>query len=629
MAELSDPSQIRQLMSLDPQGLADLIAHVPTDRTVALDSPVGSVVSVEGRKLHSTRNPLREARRFVRRQDLGESSVVVLMGLGSGHVARAVMRQTGALLVIFEPDLDVLAMGLEHGPLPAQQVQIVTQAKRLGAALYRVLKSGDKGRILSWTPSVRQHPKEYAEAIRETGLAIERARTRDLTTQVRVQGWLDFYLTNIPRLTEGPSLDALTGCLKGVPAVLCSAGPSLTKNLKLLRGLENEVFILVVNTAARAVAKLGVKPHALISVESLDVSEHFKDLPWLQEVPTFLEMTGNPRLFEIPTQSILPLSVETSACAQFTRKATEGPGVTAGFCVANAASSVLQQLGCNPIILAGQDLAYSGNRVYATGTVFEDIRADLGTTGTASLESVQAKLDIEARSKGTLRSGIRAATTFKTDTVPCWGSDGTVSQEFPEVTTTREFLLFRDWFASAGSEFSRAGVTLLNATEGGAHIPNWDDIPLAKAIERHIADNPLGPSRDVRGRFQASVRDASITSPSTILKAVEAERHAIAELLTLGIEARRLVNDDPDGDILADPAVAIRLAEIYRAVIKLYSDAPLVREAMTSPLDVLSDRQELNTLSMHLAMRQHLTELDNRLGLVETTLRERRDSAAA
>lgn len=601
MAELPEALRLQQLFARDPEGLEALRGTVVTDRVRTIDTSTGPILSVDGRKLHSGRDPVREARRFVRNIDLGESTVVILLGLGSGHVARAIAHQTNALLVVFEPDLEALAVGLGHGPLPPQ-TQIVTDPTRLGTALYAQLSASDRGQVLVWKPCAREFPREYREAAQQSRLAIERARFRDLTTQVRVEGWLDFFLRNIPQLLHGPGLDKLRGKLHGVPAIICAAGPSLNKNVHLLRGVEDRALILVVNTAAKAVAAAGVRPHAIVSVESLDITNQLADLPWLGEVAAFLELTGNPAMFDLPLRRVLPISVDTSACSRFTARLGGGHDFSGGFCVANTATALAQAMGCRPLILLGQDLAYAGDKVYADGTVFEDLRVELGE-GVSEFRNDASKREIENRSQGSLRAGIRQANRFRTDVVPAWGGG-------PDVTTAADFMLFRDWYAHSALTLRNHAIRPINATEGGAHIEGWDELRFADVITEYGLDAPLGADEEpIRRRFER-LTDADGVDHAGLVAAVQAERDVIMNLIRLGLEARALVNHDPDGDLNATIEVSTRLAEINHQVSLLLRRGPLCTEALTVPLDILRDRQELNTVSMHQTIEQHLGKLD-------------------
>jgi uncharacterized Rossmann fold enzyme len=602
----------KRLFHHDPDGFAALLALPPSERVTSLATTSAPIVVADGKKLHSSRDPLLEARRFARRQDVSRASVIVLMGYGSGHVARALLRQSRAPVFCFEPDLEVLREGLAHGPIEPM-CQIITHPDRLADVLYRQLGAGDQGRIVTWVPSMRQSPELYHLAMQRTNQAVERARCRDMTTQVRVEGWLDFYLSNVINLAKGPGLARLRGRLSGHTAIVCSAGPSLTKNAALLKNVRDQALIFSVNTAARALAKIGVVPHAIVSVESLDVSTQLQEIPWISQVYAFLELTGNPALFRLPFRGISPLSVDTSSCSRFTNRVEPGSSFSAGFCVANAATALAQQLGCKRIILIGQDLAYSENRVYAEGTVFEDLRTER-KDGKSVHVNLEAKHAIEANSKGSLIRGVTQSATYRAEEVEGWGGGSTVA-------TNQDFLHFRDWFVRAAPKLNEHGVELINATEGGATIPGWREITLAQAIAEFGLDTPVDTTHPTASADFERVMAIPGIDAGVIIAEIVRERDTILTLMRLALEARALVNDDPDGDLQAQDGIAQRLADLTAATLLYMRDAPLVREALTRPVQALQERQELSILALAQVIESYAATLDARLNAIEDDMR--------
>ena len=74
---------------------------------------------------------------------------------------------------------------------------------------------------------------------------------------------------------------------------------------------------------------------------------------------------------------------------------------------------------------------------------------------------VSSKKEIEARSETAFKAGVSASLRANTDLVPGWGGS-------PDVVTTRDFRLFRDWFAQAGETLADR---LRSAGPGIVHLP--------------------------------------------------------------------------------------------------------------------------------------------------------------
>ncbi len=582
------------LLADDPDGLVRIGALDGPGRAVTVETPHGPVVAVGDRKLHSGRDPLTEAHRFARQLDLADATVVVLLGYGSGHVVRAIAARTAAQIVVFEPDLEALAVGVHHGSVD-RATRVFTTPERLGEYLYARLGGTDRGVLARWTPSARMAPALYDAAKRAAAQAVDRASLRHRTARVRGPGWLRHYLENLPALAAEPGLAALADGLRGVPAIIVAAGPSLDTNLEDLRRCVGAAFILAVNTAATALGRAGVRPSAVVSIESLDVSSQLEALPFLREIPAFLELTGHPALWRLPFARRIPISVDTNACSVFSAKVDPKHHLSAGFCVANAAVAIAYALGCDPIVLVGSDLAFRDGRVYASGTDFAAMRAAVAPDGTAAFSGLEGKRAIEAVSTSS-SGGVHMPDAARTLTAPGWGGA-------PNVTTTRDFTMFRDWYANAAKTLREHGVRPINATQGGLHIPGWDDLPLAAALDVAAADDTA-----MRARFDALL--SRPPSPSAhIVALLEAEHAAALELLALAAAAHRQIADDPDGDLALDTQGASVLHATNARTRTLLREAPLCSEAAFGPIEDLRARGQVTTYAFYAALREPLTAL--------------------
>jgi hypothetical protein len=583
---------LARLLADDPEGLARARSIGVSGRVGAFASPLGSVVCVEGRKLHSGRDPVTEARRFAREHDLADATVVVVLGFGSGYLVRALAERTSARIVVFEPDLEALREGVTHGDVPAS-VRVVTTPVRLGEVLYARLHGRDRGVIVRWAPSTRGWADVFQAALVQAGQAVDRAGLRHRTARLRGKGWLSHYLANFEGFARAPGLPAMKGALRGVPAIIVAAGPSLDKNMEALREASKRALVLCVNTAATALAKAGIAPHAIVAIESLDVSPQLAAIPGLDRIPAFLELTAHPALWALPFPTRVPISVDTSACAVFSARIDRGHHLSAGFCVANAATSIAYVLGCDPIVLVGSDLAYSDGRVYASGTAFGDMRARANEDGTAQLENLAGKRAIEERS-GDACSGNRMPDRTKTVRVPGWGGG-------PDVTSTRDFSMFRDWYSFAAKQLASEGILAINATEGGAHVPGFADVALADAFAQR-------PEIDAHGLL-AALLSRPATPAVTLERVLEDELARVRRLVELAASARRAVADDPDGDLTLDAGEADRMLARNADVRALLREAPLASEAVFGPVEDLRTRGGLTSQTFYAALEPPLVEL--------------------
>src|SRR3954470_5278732 len=116
-------------------------------------------------------------------------------------------------------------------------------------------------------------------------------------------------------------------------------------------------------------------------MESIDVSHLFEGVSYIDRVARVMSLTPHPQnlgkgggpllpIFEGIPQQDLPLT----ALLGF-------PGLSVSGSVSTLDFSLAQRLGCSPLVLLGQDLAYTDGRAYAVGTAYEDSRVRLGADG--------------------------------------------------------------------------------------------------------------------------------------------------------------------------------------------------------------------------------------------------------
>ncbi len=183
------------------------------------------------------------------------------------------------------------------------------------------------------------------------------------------------------------------GRLRGMPGLLVSAGPSLRESLPVIREFRSRGVLLACDTALKVLLKAGIVPHAVLTLDaqrhtlfslqglSLPAGCPPEDAPVL-----FADLVANPGVLRAAIASglrgpIFTTTAQISYAADGTLHREVTPGtehaeaihgevgsVQSGGSVATSAFDLLRVLGCDPIALIGQDLAYTGRRIHSVGT---------------------------------------------------------------------------------------------------------------------------------------------------------------------------------------------------------------------------------------------------------------------
>ncbi len=256
-----------------------------------------------------------------------------------------------------------------------------------------------------------------------------------LTGVRRARRWAEHLLRNLLLLSEHPH-GMRDGAFSGLPAFVVGAGPSLDRNGHYLSKAPGPV--IRVNAASKA-----VPGDVTLSVESNDISAKLAD-----DGVQCLGITSPPALMQ--RKPLRPIWAGEIAwvCEELTgipRLSTSGGGTS-------AAVSLAHRWGCDPIVLVGQDLAWTGGRVYAEATGFNDRVSDKGEF----VWSESAKLP---RPENPLPE------SDEVHDWTAWGGEGRVN-----CGTAHQSL--RMWLAAFSDSVP---VRCINATEGGSRIPGWEE----------------------------------------------------------------------------------------------------------------------------------------------------------
>jgi hypothetical protein len=182
-------------------------------------------------------------------------------------------------------------------------------------------------------------------------------------------------IVNLPELVKLPKLNELKNKYKGKPVVCVASGPSLDKQLPMLKQLQGKVMIICAVSSFRVLIKNGIEPD-IVSVlergpEAMDVC--FNDTPIPKKTWLFVLSVVDPRLFTFWPNPVVPCFKQNTYLHYFLNEALGNMGsLVTAHSVAHMNLMLANHFGCGPIILIGQDLAYADSgRTHSVHTHYE------------------------------------------------------------------------------------------------------------------------------------------------------------------------------------------------------------------------------------------------------------------
>lgn len=237
---------------------------------------------------------------------------------------------------------------------------------------------------LKWLPAVHRDGFYYVAMAREISAVLALANSAVGSPEDAFRGLINI-CGNVMHMAAAPSFEAFVGRYKEYPGVVVSTGPSLDAALPFLQAVQDRVVIFAVDSAAAILLKAGIKPHFIACLERVVATKPLMEvLPpledtWLVALPVISPETvaayrgpicflGGNFDYQWVNPDLVPRQVGSSA--------------------ATMAFAGLELLGCDPLILVGQDLAFDPSELR---THAQDTNSFVHEAGKAAMRHVIAQ----------------------------------------------------------------------------------------------------------------------------------------------------------------------------------------------------------------------------------------------
>ncbi|MBL8880453.1 MAG: motility associated factor glycosyltransferase family protein [Phycisphaerales bacterium] len=353
-------------VQIEPARSGDWTARVPAD---------------DGRPLyvHSRYQPRDEAKRFVASQPQTEAPTFIVFGTGLGYTLVELQhRYHEAIMLVVEPEVGLIKAALcvseLHEAIENCRLVFLTSSDR--AALHEVLFRYNGHLLLGFQqfvhPYANRVSREFHQAVRAAlpdFLAFGKMQMMTLLRNARVTD--RNIVMNLPHYMRQPGVESLAGRAAGYPAILIAAGPSLARQLDLLCTLRDRAVIVAVQTVYKLLLSRGCTPHFVTSLDYHEVSsQFFRDAGESGDCILVAEPKATWHVADaFPGRKRI---LHSDLVDDLLRDAAPRRGsLKAGSTVAHLSLYLAEHLGCDPIILVGQDLCFSDGLYYPPGMPIE------------------------------------------------------------------------------------------------------------------------------------------------------------------------------------------------------------------------------------------------------------------
>ncbi|AJC90072.1 motility associated factor glycosyltransferase family protein [Campylobacter subantarcticus] len=424
--------------------------------------PLHCNIIFQNSKLLYNKDPLKELEEKLAffKKEYARYPILFFYGLGNGILYKSLLaNKKHERIIVFERDLELMFLILSMIDFSKEFAQgrfILIHTKEMTYAKADMLCSFLD--LFLKTYDLHIHCEFYEEQKEEirfindlNSQAIKSIALRRGNDPIDAMQGIEQFVLNIPKILTHPSFKELKTkrSNKSKNAILVATGPSLKKQLPMLKQFANKATIFCADSAYPILAKEGIKPDYVCMLErddfvsscfDNDFKEFDKDITFIlvslvhKKSIKFLEK--NKRKYILVSKS-LPFAYSLGL--------HDFGYVSGGMSVAHLNCEIAITLGHENIILIGQDLAYAKDgKSHSEGFLHEDYHE-------GDFERDKDKYQIKA-----------------------YGGRGLVQ-------SSEVWLLFKQVFENLIQRYKN--VKIYNATEGGARIEGSIEKPFKTLCE--------------------------------------------------------------------------------------------------------------------------------------------------
>lgn len=454
-------------------------------------------IVVEGFSVHAIAGAQEEAKAVYKELPHNtDNSIHIIYGLGLGYLFDEFVQNSHGSIIVVEPDVELMRTVLElvdfSESFEKKPSYFVSDLEEFRVVFENVYRYASKVSLSSIDYYTLQTEKAY-HSFKEQLEKIITIVGHNFSFQVsEIYDFLYYTTLALDKKFQKPLLTDYKDMLKNKPAVIVSAGPSLAKNIEKLKNYKDNVFIFCVGTALKTLCKNELTPDFLHVIERIDSKIHY-DVPESKDMIMVCEPYTNNVIYDTEFKQILLTASEETDASRWYMDKTGKEQVdfeTKGTVSYHALYSAMY-LGCNPIILLGQDLAYSDGNCYAKGSAFEDLQC--------IFDEETQKYKIYPKDFDKYRDAYYASVAWDTETktqmlnkkLEIFNADVVTvdGQNDEKMPTSNVYALFIEYIKDFGQRYKNK-KTLINSSVGGAKIEGFELFDIEDAILKY-AQNPI------------------------------------------------------------------------------------------------------------------------------------------
>ncbi len=450
---------------------------------------------VNGFPLHSEAGAVAEAKNIVDKvQEIElENSVQIVYGVGLCYLLDEFITRTKGKIILFERNLEILRCALEMVDFTEyfekHNLKIIDDLKDLSEILTEISDKDTKINV----SFLNSYFLAYKEDIYKVVQEIEYSHGQHFAQEAMImevgENCILNSLDNLEKMQNSFIVSDFKNKGKGKVALVVGAGPSLSKNIEILKKHRDKFIIFSVGASYKTLKNNGITADFLFITEPRDTSGQLIDCDTSDTV-LIAEPFTHTSTWNLNTKSKITFLSQNNFLNDWILKSLSLSHLklsTSGT-VTFMALIMADFMNFDKIVLLGQDLAYSDASCYAKGSAYEDLEC--------IFDENEKKYKIVPKDKEKYFLGLLgeekvndehsrwlAENYIQTLNQNLYTVKGQNGENLPTQTAYALFIKHHETYAKNNFGLFGKQIELINSSSGGAEIAGFKNIPLEKVAD--------------------------------------------------------------------------------------------------------------------------------------------------
>lgn len=369
---------IQSLARKNPILANALMTYIPTELPEITQVNGHYNLKYKNKLIHNGINPLEEAKEIFHMATNEPNSIHLIYGLGLGYLFQYTSLNSKGTVILYEEDLNIIWFSFSmvdfSNDIIKENVFFTNDYDYVVNEIYKKSAIKNSPQMLVLPTTREENPEKFNILVKQLQEVIGSFALDLQYTEQKLYKDLKLCIKNIPYIIDEIPVNKLKDIYKGKTAVIVSAGPTLDRNIEVLKKYRDKFVLFTVGTALKALYNKGLKPDFLCIIEAYNSFKHVEGLD-LSDVNYITEPHSNPATRKVNYKRRFSHISANSPVNHFWSELS-GENIEEYWSkgtVSYTALNCARIMGCSKLILVGQDLAYIEGQCYSKDSIYKDL----------------------------------------------------------------------------------------------------------------------------------------------------------------------------------------------------------------------------------------------------------------